>query len=426
MPGVGESAIAAETGAISAARRLPGARILRVAGLSVMTQGVASAGNLVLSLLLLRVLAIDDFGYYVYVFAFGAFGAAVTGSVTGNVYHFLLPRLQRLHHGYESAFNGFNLIITASVASLVTLACFAFPHPDDGLSLFGIAVFITGLTAMETVKLQATANGQHPINLVVEIGKQASLLAAVGVLTQMGELKIATVLIVHGVTALLACAVLLSRSGGGLSFRRIGWIARRHWVYARHLLPSTLIASVQVSAMPLFVSGHFGLAAVGALRSAELPFSAFNPVRQSVAHFLPRLVHEFDAMNPTQRARRFRLLSLVAFGLVLLASAAIWVAGAALMPLATAKDYPAGIGMIYGAAYAAMMLQVLVNCYLNVIGRSGNVLTQSILGAAVAIVTYFATIGPIGPAAAALAVAASFLSMTLFGYAALARHVIGR
>lgn len=398
-------------------------RVIKAVGYSVAAQGLASAGNLIVSVLLLRFLPIADFGTWGLLYVIGASSAAFTSSITGLVFHLCLPRFAHIKTAYERAYNGLNLVALTVASTLFSLATFWFVPVEGTIGLLSIPIFIFALTTIENIKLQATANNLHRAMFLVEAARQSVLVGAVAYLGWTGQIDVYVLLLVHGITGLAASAALMLLLRWRATFKRISWVWKTHYFYARHLMPSVLISFFHVDAVQLLVAQRFGLGAVGNLRAAELPFSTLNPVKQSLNYFLPRAIYQFEANTGINRARVVPLLALTGIAVTATAVLTLWLIAQPLYPLLTNKEYPAGIGFLFALAHVVMIVHSLTSHYLNTIRQSRAIMLQSILGAIAAMATYFASQQALGELAAPLAIFVAYLVMAAHGLYEIGRHV---
>jgi len=398
-------------------------RLIKAVGYSVAAQGLASAGNLVVSVLLLRFLPIAEFGTWGLLYVIGASSAAFTSSVTGFVFHLCMPRFAHIKRVYEKAYNGLNLIAVAVASTLFSLATFWFVPVHGVIGLSAIPVFIFALTAIENIKLQATANNQHRAMFLVELARQIILVGAVACLGWSGQIDVYSLLLVHGTTGLAATAALMGLLHWRATFNRLAWVWDVHYFYARHLLPSVIISFFHVDAIQLLVTQRFGFGAMGHLRAAELPFSTLNPVKQSLNYFLPRAIYQFEIDSRIDRARMLPLIGLAAILATFAVAMGLWLVAQPLFPLLTNKDYPAGLGFMFALAQVAMIVHSLTSHYLNTVRKSQAIMLQSIFGGFGAMATYFATYEFFGVMAAPLAIFIAYLIMASHGIYEIHRHI---
>lgn len=398
-------------------------RMIKAVGYSVGAQALASAGNLVVSVLLLRFLPIAEFGTWGLLYVIGASSAAFTSSVTGFVFHLCLPRFAHIKNVYEQAYNGLNLVALTVTSALFSLATFWFVPIQGWIGLASIPVFIFALTTIENIKLQATANNQHRAMFLVEVARQSVLVGAVAYLGWSGQIDVYLLLLIHGLTGLAASAALMVVLRWRATFNRLAWVWQTHYFYARHLLPSVLISFFHVDAVQLLVAQRSGLGAVGNLRAAELPFSTLNPVKQSLNYFLPRAIYQFESSTSIDRAKIVPLLALAGIVVTVAAVMALWLIAQPLYPLLTNKDYPITLGFMFALAHVAMIVHSLTSHYLNTIRQSRAIMLQSILGAIAGMATYFASQQFLGLFAAPLAIFIAYLVMAAHGLYEIHRHI---
>ncbi len=397
--------------------------MIRAMGYSVLTQLLSSAGSLLLSLLLLRYLSLREFGQYTLLFVFIGIGSALSNSTTGYIYHVLRPRFCDIALSYERTYNGFNILVNAVAVSLAVGGYLASSDTVyatyDG---FAILAFITSAIALESLKIQASANDQHKLVFQVEVLRQLSIVMLIFLLGLLG-LRFTSVLWVQAAVCSVSTGALMLGMRWWPSFHRLGWVAKRHFQHARFLVPSTIIDTLHSGVIVLLAGHQFGPEAVGILRIAELPFSALNPLKSSLRYFLPGAIHEMDrAASANSDTRLVRLSGLFVL-LLTLACGAIWLIAIPIMPLLTGKSYPSGIGIAYAAAYLGFFSIGGANIYMNVINRSDLVFKQSIVGAVVAVILFFSLAPSLGYVAAAIAIAGSACAMAIYSGVKMIRHL---
>ncbi len=390
---------------------------------AVFTQALASAGNFAVSLLILRVLPIESFGLYAYLYIIVAFASSVCWSISGYVYSLNVTRLRLIRLGYSDQFNGFSLLVLASVGILTIAGVSQLDEIGGHIGLTAIVLFTISNIATDSLKLQAISDGRSGLVLKIEALRQAVLISSIAAAVTTGSADLNTVVLLSGLVGVCACGVLVLAMGWRARFGRLAWVARRHAAVARYLLPSMLISLFHGSAIQMLAASYFGPAGMGALRAAELPFSAVNPLKMSLNYFLPRLFADLEReARPGHGAMMLRAGLAIAAALVV-AMGAVWAVSIALFPVVTGKDYPAGLGAVWAFAYVASVLLTLVDHYLNVLGRSDSVFRQSVLGAVVATGFYFATYTWLGIISAVLSIALSFSAMAAYGIVTLAGHL---
>jgi hypothetical protein len=213
----------------------------------------------------------------------------------------------------------------------------------------------------------------------------------------------------------------MSGIGWRMSAKRFGWVAQKHFSYARYLIPTVLIAQFHVGVVWILAGHRFGSEALGILRAAELPFNMLNPLKLSLAHFLPATAHRIEYSDSGIRRRTLvRAASLAP--LFLLVCLAVWAISIPVFPMLTNKQYPAGIGLLFATIYFLFTLNAVFETWLNTIGGSSKVFIQSLIGAVVSMGTYLAVSPLLGIPAAPVAVAFSTLAMALWSGTVLLRH----
>ncbi|MFA5951943.1 MAG: hypothetical protein WC807_16835 [Hyphomicrobium sp.] len=398
--------------------------MLKQMTLSVLTQGLASAGNLAVSVLLLRLLQLDDFGRYTFIALIASVLGAVAASMTGCVYQLCRPRFRLLGRSYESAYNGFNLLVTLAATAIAATVAAAFVGPSGALDVWSLVAFVFSIIAADNLKVQAAANGQYVEVLQVEFFRQTALILCIIILKYFGWANLSYVIFLHGIMGTLAVLWMAIWLGSGLRLDRLPWVMRRHYEIARYLLPSTLISSARVSLLQILIAKSFGLDVIGLLRAAELPFGVLNPLKQSLNYFLPRAIYDLEQKPIEQTQRTAMQVGLLALAGTSALSTLAWGASLFVFPLLTHKDYPALLGALFAAAYVGMMMLALVNHYLSVVGKVRNIFWQSCAGTAVTLGVYLATYSWLEAIAAPLATAAGFFVMTAWGLVTLRRHLI--
>jgi O-antigen/teichoic acid export membrane protein len=418
-PGTGGSVIADERRVVDGPEgEFPG--MAKAAGFSIATQGLSSAGNFVVSLMLIRLISIEALGYYTFFFAVAALGSSFAISATGYIYAIFLPRYALIKRTYQENYNGFNFLVTIFTSVSASVVAESFVHSKDELLPLAIPLFLLSFISVENLRLQASANGRHALMFFVELGRQLAVIGAFAFFSWRGAMQLGTLMIAQGLAGLTACTVLMIAFGSRVSFGRLAWVSRRHMAYARFLLPSTLIGFFHTSGIQLLVARQFGFNATGLLRLAELPFMALNPIRQSLALFLPRAMHHF---KNTKRTGKGRLLLHIALASTLTFSAiasCTWIGAKLMLPIIAGVEYPGPIGMIFGVTYVFGSLVTAIQIYLNILNRTKDIFNQTVAGSVVALLTYFGTCSSIGFLAAPLAMCACFLVMVIYGVMVLA------
>ncbi|MBL8567201.1 MAG: hypothetical protein JNM89_15940 [Hyphomicrobiaceae bacterium] len=390
---------------------------------AVLTQALASAGNFAVSVLILRVLPLDNFGVYAYLYLIASFASSVCWSISSYVYSLNVTRLRLIRRGYSDQFNGFSILILTGTVILTVTGVSQLDEISSNIGLSAIVLFTISNIATDSLKLQAISDGRSAVVLKIEALRQAALFVSIAIAIAAGGANLTTIVLISGLVGVGACILVVVAMGWQARFNRLAWVTRRHAAVARYLLPSMLISLFHGSAIQMLAASHFGAVGMGTLRAAELPFSAVNPLKMSLNYFLPRLFADLEReARPGHGAMLLRaglaIAALLTVGMVL-----IWTGAILLFPVVTGKVYPAGLGAVWAVAYIASMLLAFVNHYLNVLGRSDSVFRQSILGAVVAIGVYFATYAWLGIIAAVLAITLSFVAMTVYGIVKLATHL---
>ena len=394
---------------------------LRQAGYAVLTQAVSSAANFLISILMLRLLALDAFGYYFYLYLFASFASAFTAAVTGSVYPICRPRMSRLARHYAAAYNALNLVVIPLVVAVFTLAALLPVTPIGGVGPYHVAVFVAGLVLVDNIKLQGGAEGAHKAIFVHEVARQGALVGLIALAAMTRHLELATLVLLHGATGLAAALSLVVTLRLRVAFRRIGWVARRHYAHARSLVPANLVSTLHATAIQFLVAREFGPQAVGILRAAELPFNALNPVKLSLALFLPGWIYRLEQHPAPEKRRLLKRAAIIVAALSLAAGLGIWAAAALALEILTLKPYPVELGLGYGIISAIMIMLVAMNYYLTVLDGAGLVLRQAVLGAVIALSTYFGAAPFIGHLAAPASLAACMMAMTVYAAANLYR-----
>jgi O-antigen/teichoic acid export membrane protein len=390
-------------------------------GLSVLTQMLASGGSFIVTILMLRLLSLDLFGLYVYASLFAGFCSQIVNAACGSVYHLLRPRLEIQRRPYERSYNALHLLLIAAAVAASAAACLASsPQLAGAVGVTAVGLFILAVTALESLKLQATANGRHRLIALVELARQPALIGVVGAMAWQGTAGLLDLMLVHASAGLLACAAIMAGIGWRPSFRRLGWAARRHFLYARYLVPSAAVSTCHSFVVWLLAGYSFGPQALGVLRAAELPFNVLNPLKSSLAYFLPRAIHEVERASGDRT--RFLRHAAVLLLLLPIVCAALWALSIPAFPLLTGKEYPALVGLLFACAYVLFTLVAVTETYLNIIDRSDLVFVQTVVGAVAALLVYAVAAPLLGHVAAALAVAGATLAMALYGCARLVAH----
>ena len=396
--------------------------MLKPISYSVGTQALTSAGNFLISILIVRLASLEAFGQYVYIFAISGVASSITNTLTGGVYPFLRPRYAKFAKIYQKNYNGLNVIIIA-VATLIASLIITFLAPrEEPLAPYVVPLFVLSFISLDNFRLQASANGLHSLMFYIELSRLTVFGAVLVVLTLYPPVTLNAIMTVQVATGLAACAILIGQSGIRVSFRRLKWVSRRHMSYGRYLLPAGMIGFFHSAGLQLLAGHHFGPQATGLLRLAELPFSALNPAKQSLIYFLPRVLYDFD-QRPV--AERELLLVKLAVGCVVgstMIMAGAWAAASVVMPLLTGKDYPVGLGLIFCLAYIFAFLMTPISMYLNTVNKARKILEQTTLGSVVALAVYFGTYQTIGYAASAIGSCACFAAIVLAGACSVWKH----
>jgi len=389
---------------------------------SILTQALASGGNFVLSLVMLRLLALEEFGLYVYLGLFAGLSTSIVNACCSNVYHYLRPRLELLRARYEANYGAILLgaLVVATVASL-SASLILSPEIDTDVGLPGIVLYLFAVAAYESLKLQGTANGRHHFILRVELFRQATLLSTIFALALLARASLPNLVLAHACTGLLACLFIMMGIGWRVRVDRVGWVAKRHFLYARYLVPTVLIAQFHVGVIWIIAGHQFGSQALGILRAAELPYNILNPLKLSFAHFLPRTILDVERSG-AERRTRVLLKAAVAIPVFLLACFTLWAVSIPVYPVLAKKDYPAALGAIFAMIYFFFTLNAVFETWLNITNRSNKVLVQSIIGACVSLGIYFAAAPFLRVSSVAIAVLASTAAMTAYSGFTLIRY----
>ncbi len=392
---------------------------------AVFTQALASAGNFAVSVLILRVLPLENFGVYAYLYLIASFASSVCWSISGYVYSLNVTRLRLIRQGYSDQFNGFSALVLSAVVILTVAGVSQLDEISSHIGLSAIVLFTISNIATDSLKLQAISDGRSALVLKIEALRQAVLLVSIAAAIAAGSANLSTIVLISGLVGAGACGLIVLAMGWRARFSRLAWVARRHAAVARYLLPSMLISLFHGSAIQMFAASSFGPVGMGTLRAAELPFSAVNPLKMSLNYFLPRLFADLEREAGPGHGAMLLRAGLAIAAVLAVGMALIWTGAILLFPTVTGKEYPSGLGAVWAVAYIASILLTLVNHYLNVLGRSDSVFRQSILGAVVAIGVYFATYTWLGVIAAVLSITLSFVAMTVYGIVKLAA-LLGR
>ncbi|MEZ5842701.1 MAG: hypothetical protein R3D27_03075 [Hyphomicrobiaceae bacterium] len=393
----------------------------RQAGYAVLTQGVSSAANFLISVLMLRLLTLETFGYYFYLYLFASFGSAFTAAITGSVYPICRPRMGRLPRHYAAAYNGLNVVVVPVTVAVFSTAALIPVTPLGGVGLLHVLVFVGGLVLIDNIKLQGGAEGAHKAIFVHEVARQGALVALIAVAALTRHLELAVLVLLHGATGLVAALSLAATLRLHISFRRFRWVARRHFAHARHLVPANLVSTLHATAIQFLVAREFGPQAVGLLRAAELPFNALNPVKLSLALFLPGWIYRLEQRPVAAKRRLLKRAAAIVVSASVAAGLVIWGAAVLVLPVLTLKPYPVWLGLGYGLISAIMIVLVSINYYLTVLNGARYILSQAVLGAVVALAVWFGAAPFIAHFAAPASLFATFAAMTIYAAANLFR-----
>ena len=396
--------------------------MIRSIGFSVLTQMAASGGTFVVIIVILRLLSLDLFGLYVLLNLYASLNSQIVNAACGNVYQVLLPTLERRRHSYERNFNTLHLMVLAPVTAASVAACLMLsPQLASEVGVPVISLFIVSVSAVQGLKLQVAANGGHQLIFQIEVMRQTALIAIVAIMAWIGSADLSDLLLAHALTGLMACSCMMIGVSWRLRFRHLGWVTRRHFRYARFLVPSTLVNCLPMMIMWMLVNVYFGPETLGVLRAADVPFSLLNPLKSSLAYFLPRAIHSTEQAGKAG-SRRFLLNCGAALVFLFGICVSLWAISIFAFPILTGKVYPAGIGLIFAFSYFSYTVGTITEMYLNILDRSDLVLNQNVLGGMAALGVFFATAPLVGYLAGALAVGASALVMALYSLGMLARH----
>jgi O-antigen/teichoic acid export membrane protein len=396
--------------------------MLKPISYSIGTQALTSAGNFIITLAVVRLISVEAFGLLVNVMAIASVASALVMSIAGSVYIYNISKFKLLKKGYEKNFNGFLFMCAALVAIVATVVGDVLLRQEGMTFLIATALFVFTYVCVDNLRLQTSANGGHVVMFYAELFRQLTLIVALYMMQRSGDLTASGVLLAQSMTNLGACMALVLTAGTGMTIGRIGWLAKRHLSYGMYLLPSTLIGTLSTSGIQIIVGRQFGFEASGALRLAEMPFSALNPLKQSLIFFFPRLISKYEQREGFSIEKLLRSGVIAAAAIALLVFMA-WGAGVALMPKATAKEYPVELGVVWAIAYFFIIFLAPVQIYLNHLRRPDAILKLTTLGALVSLVAYFSTCYVFGVAAAAIAAAVSFAAMCAYGVVAIVREV---
>ena len=408
--------------ALVVANRRQKAQMFKAISLSVLTQALAAGGSFIVSILILRTQSLELFGWYVYFQLFAGCSSVVVNAACEVVYHAIINRYHNIKYVYEKNYNSFHLIILFTTTTPVIILCLVLSRQlITPAMIVAISMFILAVTGVDSFKLQATANGRYTLMFRLELLRQTTLLGAIGIISWRGNAQLSEIMLAQGLTGLLVCAGIMIGIGWSLSFKRLGWVARRHFRHARHLVPGELIFASYGLAIGFLVAHQFGPQALGVLRSAELPFNAINPLKSSLIYFMPQAIHQAERGSPIVR-RQFLMKSRVILLLVFLVIIAIWAISIPAFPLLSKKEYPAAIGIICAVTYFAFMAIGLLEIYFNGINKSQFVFNQKVLGSVSALTLFISLAPAIGYIAAPVATSGSWSLVVLYGLTKLVNH----
>lgn len=294
----------------------------RQSAISLLDQGLTSAGSFGLNVVLARWMAGEDYG---------AFALAFAGCLFVSGFHnvLLLEPLSVMGPSkYSTRLSEYfraQVVIHFVLVGILSTAVLVV-----GLLLSRVAVhsslpnaFIGSSLAMPFLFLLWLGRrmcyvAQRPAVAVLGSATHLSLLAAGMFLlhrfTQVNAF--ASFLLVGCASAIAACLVILKlglRKNGTATHLKMSWavVLRQNWSYGRWLTLTTLLSWISVQVQAFSTAGLLGLTAAGVLRAMQLPSLAISQVIAATTMLvLPSLARELGHGSVARLHRKATLTSL--------------------------------------------------------------------------------------------------------------------
>jgi O-antigen/teichoic acid export membrane protein len=275
------------------------ASLFRDGGLSLLDQMVASATTFLTGVLIGRVCAKEDFGYYMLGFSLFTFLMTLQNALVNTPYTIYFPRL-----GQAAArrFTGSALLHQLALSSCVAVAIGGgalVSHVSGAPSsmtamLLGLATAISFLLLRDFIRQVCFARLAMTRALLFDLVIAAGQLASLSALAVTGMLDAATAFLALGFVCAIAAGGIYAASRHELAIdvRHAAQDFRNNWQSAKWLFASGIVWSISMNLYAWLVAGFHGAASAGAWAAALGAVTILNPLMLGAQNFLgPRIMH---------------------------------------------------------------------------------------------------------------------------------------
>lgn len=305
------------------------------ASFGVLDQAASSIGNFVFTILLLRWMGLEAFGYFSIVVAFLLLIQSLVVAVLVETMPYVAARFRHMHPAsYETAAFRLGVMMALTLGFLTSLLGLSLVAAG---SLYGLSAVIAG-GALAGILIHFIARRLCYVGERVDRAAIASLCYTTALLVQisifeaMGWLSPTSAFAALGLSAALAatiCRGALRLHNRHLSLVRLSKVFLRHWQHGRWLVASAVVFWLTSSALIPFLGVMLDARAAGAFRGLQ---QLLSPLAQGLGALqwviLPRATGGYRQQGP-RFLRRISTKVTVVFGSCSLLYALALLAGGA-------------------------------------------------------------------------------------------------
>ncbi|MEM8552139.1 MAG: polysaccharide biosynthesis C-terminal domain-containing protein [Pseudomonadota bacterium] len=397
------------------------ARRLRSPAVSFADQLVASGGNFLTSVLIARLLGLEEFGWYTLVWIAVLLtmalhlGAVVSPMMSiGNKFsNGRATRYLTVVIVHEALFCAAAMVVVGAACAL-----FVVPNTEIGYGAALLAGLAGGIYVVQDfMRRLLFTRGRPALALVIDIVHQGARNAALVLLLMGGGVTLQTVFFVILLAALVSILVALPLAGPFTLDKRLLLPATlRQWRSARWLIPSGLFAWLSANSAILVISAILGPIATGAVRAAYTIVGMLNVLREALENSLPQAAaREYAAGGKSALTRSLVAVSIAVFTAGAVMSAALFAYGETATKLIYGDDF-AVYGNLLGwlsLTFPLALLNLTIGCAFRAMERTGFVFVGVAVAAAVNFIAIVPAVAWYGVPGAIAVVVAAELAMTI-------------
>jgi O-antigen/teichoic acid export membrane protein len=390
---------------------------------AVINQILVSGATFLIGIAAARLLGLEQFGRYSIVFIIATILQGFQNSFL------LIPmmtlaglRARRTRFYYRGLMASNVMLSSAAGVAAALIVGIGFGW-RDGAVPWGLAasggLYTAAQSFLFTVRRMLFARREPWQAMVLDLLRYVLLAASILLVwSRLGAVSVEALLTALALSALVASIPYMLRIGaGGVNRRLLRAIWRRHWPFARWLLPMSIVTFAQDQAVTLSLGFFLSDEAVGGLRAGQYLLGATHFIMMAMENFVPGGAARALSVGGHAELRRFLMSRLVIFGIPtgLLIVLLAWNAGAALrFVFGDGYERFAPLLNIFAVSYACVFVRDMWSQYFRAIERTDVIFRSFVVSCVIVAVLLVPALKVYGVTGAALLILATNLTSMIY------------